>query len=170
MFLFYVGFMVVVLVPLVMFTGRSAASGGAAVMFVMVLFAALAWLAVRLSLASPLTFETRRVNLFGSFALTRGRFWPIFGTYALLIALALVVFLLITVIAVAIGAATYGDLSFFMKSQQGAGDQFTLPGLIQTAVSAVFTALLWPMALTPPAVIYQAITRGSRTPAPSSVA
>lgn len=46
-------------------------------------FVFLIWLAVRLSLASPLTFDTRRVRVFGSFALTRGRFWSLLGAYLL---------------------------------------------------------------------------------------
>ena len=170
MILFYLGLLIVLLIPLALLasasgaSATSGASGGIAVITGVVIVAAVAWLAVRLSLASPLTYDTRRVNLFGSFALTRGRFWPIFGTYVLLIALAVMVLTLITVIAIAVGAATFGDLSIFMKPHRALADDFTLPALGQTLVGAVFSALLWPMALTPPAVIYQAITRGSSAP------
>jgi len=50
-----------------------------------------AWVGLRLSFNAPQTFETQKFNLFGSFALTRGRFWPLFVGYALAIALAQVV-------------------------------------------------------------------------------
>jgi len=41
--------------------------------------AALIWLAVRLSLAVPITVAEKRMAIFDSFALTRGRFWPLLG-------------------------------------------------------------------------------------------
>lgn len=37
------------------------------------------WLAIRLSLAVPITMAERRIALFDSFKLTKGRFWPLFG-------------------------------------------------------------------------------------------
>jgi hypothetical protein len=37
--------------------------------------------AVRLSLAPAMTFADGRISLFRSWALTRGRFWPLFGAY-----------------------------------------------------------------------------------------
>ncbi|ESQ84513.1 hypothetical protein AEAC466_09175 [Asticcacaulis sp. AC466] len=49
------------------------------------------WLGIRLSLNGPQTFDTGRFNLFGSFNLTRERFWSLFTGYATAGALALVV-------------------------------------------------------------------------------
>lgn len=49
------------------------------------------WLSLRLSLNNPQSFETQRFNLFGSFAMTRERFWSLFTGYAAAMGLALVV-------------------------------------------------------------------------------
>lgn len=74
---------------------------------VLVLFVALAWLAIRLSLAGPANFATGRFGLADSWRLTRGRFWGLFGmamlAACLLILIALVVFILTAVIQAAIG-------------------------------------------------------------------
>ncbi len=56
--------------------------------------AALIWLAVRLSLAVPITVGERRIALFDSFRLTKGRFWPLLGMAILAGVLSLVVGLL----------------------------------------------------------------------------
>ncbi|WP_374514464.1 hypothetical protein [Brevundimonas sp.] len=56
--------------------------------------AALIWLAVRLSLAVPITVGQRRIALFDSFRLTKGRFWPLLGMAILAGVLSLVVGLL----------------------------------------------------------------------------
>lgn len=56
--------------------------------------AALIWLAVRLSLAVPITVGERRIALFDSFRLTKGRFWPLLGMAVLAGVLSLVVGLL----------------------------------------------------------------------------
>lgn len=65
------------------------------------------WIAVRLSLALPMTFHQRRIRVFESWPLTRGRFWPLLGAYVLALVLILVVSLLALLIyfAVAVGVA-----------------------------------------------------------------
>ena len=69
--------------------GAQAVAGAAgpvvAVMIVVgfAVMAALLFLLTRLSLASPLTFDTGRVDVFGSWRLTRGVFWPLLGAYLL---------------------------------------------------------------------------------------
>lgn len=59
--------------------------GGITLVFLLI------WVATRLSLAAVQTFVERRVTLFGSWKLTRGRFWPLLGMWLLAIVLAIVV-------------------------------------------------------------------------------
>lgn len=72
-----------------------AAKQGAAVAAVVVygiaVIVALIWVAVRLSLYPVQTFETRSINLFGSWRLTKGHFWVLFAGYIIAILLTLLV-------------------------------------------------------------------------------
>jgi hypothetical protein len=57
-------------------------------------FAAIAWLQLRLSLNLVQSFATNRINVFGSFQLTRGRSIPLLGGYLLAYGLSMVVWYL----------------------------------------------------------------------------
>lgn len=115
------------------------------------------FVAVRLSLASAVTFATGRVNLFGSWSLTRGRFWPILGSYVLAGAFAALVYLLWLVLTFAIVAAIGGMAAVGSISQPNLGSLaafFAPAALAQNVLGAAVTALLWPVLLAPPAAIY----------------
>lgn len=86
---------------------------------------ALVYPAVRLSLAPAMTFADGRISLFRSWALTKGRFWPLLGAYLMAFALALVVFLLSFVI-------------FNLAATLAGGGQ---PDV--TSLKAYFTPLTW---------------------------
>jgi len=125
---------------------------------------AFVYLAVRLSLASPLTFDTRRVDLFGSWTLTRGRFWPIAGTYLLTVALVAVVYILSLLVIMAVMAVMGGmDALTSLRSAQGLSlATFFRPAqLIKLALSAGVSALIWPLMFTPPAAIYRILAHGA---------
>ncbi len=49
---------------------------------------------IRASLAGPASFDTRALRLAGPWILTRGRFWPLFGTYLMTVVLVLIVAML----------------------------------------------------------------------------
>lgn len=59
----------------------------------------LIWVSTRLSLAAVQTFVERRVTLFGSWKLTRGRFWPLLGMWLLAFVLAIIVSLVATAVS-----------------------------------------------------------------------
>lgn len=56
---------------------------GAIVLAVLVGAVLALFLMVKFSLASAQTFQTGRINIFGSWSLTRGRFWPMLGAFLL---------------------------------------------------------------------------------------
>jgi len=63
------------------------------------------WAGVRMSLFGVQTFDTRKINLFGTWSLTKGHFWPLLGGYLVMIIMALVVELLFMIIFGVVGGA-----------------------------------------------------------------
>lgn len=131
------------------------------VVVALALLAAWIYVWVRLSLASPLTFATRRINLFGSWRLTRGIFWPMLGAYLVAGILAIVVSLLILAISAAVSAAVGGGLSglqSMMKPDMSSLATYLTPARFVTIfANAVSTALVWPVLLTPASAIYRSL-------------
>lgn len=72
----------------------AAAAGLIPVVLWLVLLPLLAWLGVKFSLAVPITMAERRIALFDSWNLTKGRFWPLLGMALLAWVMAMVVGLL----------------------------------------------------------------------------
>lgn len=146
--------------------GLAAGAAGATALVIALLFVAsivaLAFFGVRVSLASPHTFATGRIDILGAWRMTEGRFWLLFGTYAMALALNMVVLVLSTAIALLASMIVSGGLG----GPQGAaaGDMSSLAvtlspaRLVYLVIAAVGTALSWPIRMTPPAVIYRALT------------
>ena len=61
-------------------------------------FALVIWLAVRWSLAVPITLAEKRIAPFASFGLTKGRFWPLLGMALLAFVMTIVVSLLVQIL------------------------------------------------------------------------
>ena len=86
-------------IVLAILLGIAAASGANWMWLVVVVaglagVAALIWLAVRLSLAVPITVAENRFAFFDSFALTRGKFWSLLGMAVIAFVMVLVISLL----------------------------------------------------------------------------
>lgn len=80
----------------------------AVVLLVLAGIALFIWLAIRLSLAIPITMAERRIAIFDSFAVTKGRFWPLLGMALLAGVMSIVVSLLGSLVAMPIQLATGG--------------------------------------------------------------
>ncbi len=132
--------------------------------------AGMAALGVKLSLASAQTFATGKLNLFGSWSLTKGRFWPMLGAYVIATCMFLIVFGLGYVVIVAVAAAAGGGVqslvSQFMHPQMASLSQYFTPARIaQLVLSAALGAITLPILLTPAPAIYRGIIGASASPA-----
>ncbi|KQY34382.1 hypothetical protein ASD38_21835 [Caulobacter sp. Root487D2Y] len=68
----------------------------------------LVYFAVRLSLAGVMTFAERRLRVFESWRLTKGRFWPLLGAYGLAVALMIPIYLVMTTLYFGVSVAFAG--------------------------------------------------------------
>jgi hypothetical protein len=163
----YLGFTIVAgVVVTIVGAAMKAAAMLVSLILVLAVGSGMVFLGVRLSLAPALTFDRRRIDLFGSWTLTRGRFWPLFGTYLLTIALIAVVYLLCLLVIYAIGAVLGLNGSASAAADMHSVTTYFTPWLlIQTVLGSGASALVWPVLLTPPTAIYRALAPSGATAA-----
>lgn len=129
-------------------------------------FAAIAfciWLAVRWSLAIPITVAEKRFAFFDSFALTKGRFWPLLGMAIIAGVMALVIWALSMIVAMPVSMMS----GLSMMGTMGTTDDPTAvlkafdptnPWTIATAVlNAIVYALVVGVVYAPFAAAYRDI-------------
>lgn len=128
------------------------------------------WLSVRLSLAAPIAVAEKRIAPFASFALTRGRFWPLLGMALLAGVMSMVVSLLVSIVSMPV-QLTLGGLERLavyegqdLLSIVSLGWPILLSwGLIQSISSALQAAVLY----APFSAAYQAIKGPSAEQTPA---
>jgi hypothetical protein len=140
--------------------GWAGAAGGAmaGVPVALAVFAILAWLALRVSLAAPVAVAERRMGFAQSWRLTRGRVVGLLGmavlTFCLLAMLMIVVWLALSLLS---GAATgFDDLGLLLRTDaQALADR---PGfyLVALAVQFLLAPILWIISQAPLAAAYKA--------------
>lgn len=116
---------------------------------------------VRLSLSPAITFASARtVSLADSWRLTRGRFWPMLGTYLVATALNLVVLVCTYTIAVAASMLVggFGALGDAVRPSETLADVVRPASLVHLVVLSIGEALRAPVLMTPPTYIYAALT------------
>jgi hypothetical protein len=118
-----------------MIGGAAGAVGG--VLAVVLFVGAMAFILVRFSLVSPLTFARDRVQVLQSWFETKGRFWPLLGAYVLATVMAIIVFVLGGLIMLPLVTL----LGVTPPDPGSLASLFTPSALFSQAVNAVFSAL-----------------------------
>lgn len=132
--------------------------------------AAIVWLAVRLSLAVPMTVAENRYAFFDSFGLTRGRFWPLLGMTVIVIVMVLVVQLLSAIVTMPLAIMTGQEMWTFGASSDPEALRAALdisnPWVIASAIAeAVVYALIVGVMYAPFAAAYRDLKGlGAETP------
>jgi len=155
----------IVFIALIVGDGVALALGVA--LLLPVFLCGLTYFAVRLSLASPMTFMTGRIDVRAAWAMTRGRFWPLLGTYALAYFLSGVVVVLTVAISFAVVSIVGGGADAFWATLHSdmstVAKVITPTSLAYFAVASIGRALIWPVTMTPPATIYRALSGAGAT-------
>jgi hypothetical protein len=128
-------------------------------------------IAVRMSLASVITFETGKLSILESWELTRGQFWPLLSSYALagccILATGIAVMVLfVSMAGVALIATggSLGDLSAIMAPKEISLQTYLNPYVVAyTLIGCVFTAIYSAVIAAPGAFVYLAL-KGRQTP------
>ncbi|HYC73756.1 hypothetical protein [Brevundimonas sp.] len=132
--------------------------------------AAIIWLAVRLSLAVPITVAENRFAFFDSFGVTAGRFWPLFGMAVITIVMVIVVQLLLGIVTMPLALMTGQEMWSFGGHQDPEALRraldITNPWIIASALAeAVVYALTVGVMYAPFAAAYRDIKGlGAETP------
>jgi hypothetical protein len=162
-------------VPLVILIGVGAAAGARTgwteglVAFLLACGAAAAviWVALRLSLALPLSFSQRAFRLFESWDMTRGQGWRLFGVamavFGIILALEIVIFGLAGALGASAAISNLKGLKAFMEHPPsdwlmraapwiliGGGFYVVLMGVVLTTINAPFATIM--KQLSPPDV------------------
>lgn len=106
--------------------------------------ALLIWLAVRFSLAVPITVAERRIAIFDSFGVTRGRFWALLGMAVIVFVMTMIVALLGMVVGMPVTLATGGLSALSELSEADVVQIFQSAGaaiIAWTVVNAILSAL-----------------------------
>jgi hypothetical protein len=128
------------------------------IVYTAAVYGVVALVALRLSLAAPLAFDTRRVDLRAAWRLTRAHAWTLLGTYVLAVALSAVVYALTLVLFYgAAGLALGGEMRSIASPPTSFAAIFAPARLILLVFGAFLSALIWPVLLAPAAVIYAAL-------------
>lgn len=165
-----------VLGVLIVILSTTAGDGAAALVAILgglALAAVAIWVSVRLSLALPITVAERRIAIFDSWGLTRGRFWPLLGMAILALILAMVVQFLGWIVFMPIFFLMGGGLADLASPGFEAGDLgqiFATLGPV-VVVGAVFLGLLsalqMAIAYAPFGAAYQALKGEGTAAAPT---
>lgn len=118
------------------------------------------WFATQFWLASPMTFATRRLQVFGSWDLVRGRFWPLLGSLLLTCVFVAIVWIVGVAVQYAIQLALgLNAFSAAAVGQEATADPgaFALAMLVNLVLSFLLSVVIFPIGVAAPATAYRDI-------------
>lgn len=151
--------LMVFVVSLVALTGGTYGGEAATLGWTLLTLAACAYsvfVMVRLSLAAPITFVTKRFTLMGSWRATQGMFWRLLGAYALAFGLGLGALMLMGFVV-----ATVEKIGLMLTGAPTSGPAMVI-GLVVQIGAALSTTCYRLITSSPPAAIYKALTGHTR--------
>jgi hypothetical protein len=129
------------------------------------------YIAVRLSFASAITFDTGKVSVMGSWAMTKGHVGALLGAYLLAAVMAVIVYLLVMTIIAAVGAIVSGGISglsgLFEPDMSSLEAFFTPVGLVRAAFAGLVSVLTTLIIFSPAPTIYRML-KAEGVPAPEA--
>ncbi len=151
----FIGAYIAVLLGLVILVaplgGFISESGGALIgiwMFIVTITLLFVWLyvAVKLSPAGAMTIRDRKVTFFGAWGASKGRFWPVFGAFAVL---GLILYIGVLILYLGGAFAVFGSVLSGIEVQNGEADPqqvmalFSNPGVLIPVGLLYFVMLLY---------------------------
>jgi hypothetical protein len=92
--------------------------------------APMAWVGVRLSLATPLAFVEKRISIIEAWKMTRGKFWPLFGMILLSLLFYFMIFVLFAIISFVIMSLAGGEAAMTAASNHSVGSIVAMVGVL----------------------------------------
>ena len=154
----------VVLATVLLSLASKAAGGIVAVLGIFAVLAALTFVMVRLSLASPLALDQKKLDFAASWRLTRGRFWPLLGAYLLAFLVMAVTMLGAMVVFSALAAMLGGGMQaagvIFRPDMTSLASYFSGVMLAWMVAGSALYGLMFAVLLGAPADAYLQLSRG----------
>lgn len=127
----------------------------------------LIYIGVRLSLVSPATFATGRIDIRGAWALTKGRFGLLFGAYVLSVVMAIIISLGGVGAFFIVGMLIFGlestSQAIFAPDMTSMATMFPPVGIAYYIWNAVVSGVATVVAMTPAPALYKQITGDDQT-------
>lgn len=144
-----------------------ALEGWGVLVMVLAVLAAVAftiWLMVRWSLAVPITVDQKKFAFFESFAMTKGRFWPLLGMAVIATIMTLLIFLLSSIVSMPLslmsGMSAFGNMGGDPTEMFRSFDPMNPWMLATSVVNAIVYALTVGVLYAPFSAAYRDIRGG----------